>query len=165
MLRNTTLVLLAGLLLVGCSGSEEGRITSYLGLGFDPTKLDSFLEKEMAKEPIPGLAAVVINQGEVVYHTTMGTADKEKNLPVTETTIFEAASISKSMFAHFVMKYVEAGTLDLDRPLYEYWPYPDLEHDERYKQITARMILSHQSGLPNWRADDPDHGNQLRILF
>ncbi|HAP58905.1 MAG TPA: serine hydrolase, partial [Cytophagales bacterium] len=164
MLRNTLKLLLGSLLLFGC-GSSENSIRSYLGHSFDPAKLDAFLEKEMENNPIPGLTAVVLNDGEVVYHTVKGLADVDQGLPVTEETIFEAASISKSIFAHFVMTYVEAGQLDLDRPLYEYWPYPDAAHDERYKQITARMVLSHRSGFPNWRADDPAHEGQLKILF
>ena len=57
---------------------------------------------------------------------------------------------------------MEEGKLDLDRPLYKYYPYPDIAHDERYKQITARMVLSHQAGFPNWREDD---GGQLKIHF
>ena len=72
---------------------------------------------------------------------------------IDETTYFEAASLSKPLFAFFVMKQVEKGIIDLDRPLYQYLPYPDIEHDERYKRITARMILSHSSGFPNWRQD------------
>ncbi|MCC5842275.1 MAG: beta-lactamase family protein, partial [Opitutales bacterium] len=78
-------------------------------------------------------------------------------------TIFEAASISKSVFAAFVMTFVDEGRLNLDRPLHEYLPYVDIEHDERYRNITARMVLSHRSGFPNWRTDYSDH--QLFLAF
>jgi CubicO group peptidase (beta-lactamase class C family) len=53
--------------------------------------------------------------------------------------------------------------LDLDKPLYEYLPYPDIAHDERYKKITARMVLSHRSGFPNWREDEED--KKLKLKF
>ena len=60
------------------------------------------------------------------------------------------------------MKYVDAGLLDLDRPLYQYLPYPDIEDDERYKKITARMVLAHTTGFPNWRND---YEGELFISF
>lgn len=82
---------------------------------------------------------------------------------VTNQTVFEAASISKPVFAYFIMKQVEKGLLDLDKPLYEYFPIEEIENDERYKLITARMILCHTSGLPNWRSQEPD--NKLKIRF
>lgn len=61
------------------------------------------------------------------------------------------------------MTFVEDGTLSLDKPLFEYLPYTDIDYDERYKKITARMVLSHRSGLPNWR-DDYDE-NKLFLKF
>jgi len=64
-------------------------------------------------------------------------------LPVTDKTIFEGASISKSVFAFFVMTFVEEAKLNLDKPLYEYFPHPDIKDEERYKKITARMVLKH----------------------
>ena len=71
--------------------------------------------------------------------------------------------MSKSVFSTFVMTYVEEGKLDLDKPLYLYLSYPDIEHDERYKKITARMVLSHRSGFPNWRENEEDR--KLKIKF
>jgi CubicO group peptidase (beta-lactamase class C family) len=47
--------------------------------------------------------------------------------------------------------------------LYKYLPYPDIEYDDRYKLITARYALSHQTGFPNWRYDEPD--KKLDIMF
>jgi CubicO group peptidase (beta-lactamase class C family) len=125
--------------------------------------IDAFLKTKMEQLKIPGLSIAIINDGEVWYHRTMGYANLEKKIPVTEKTIFEGASMSKSVFACFVMTYVEEGKLDLDKPLYEYLPYPDIAHDERYKKITARMVLSHRSGFPNWRENEPD--KTLKIKF
>ena len=70
-----------------------------------------------------------------------------------------------------VMTLAEEGIIDLDRPLYEYlsqplpdYPsYEDLKDDEAYKQITARMVLSHSTGFPNWRFLTQD--GKLSILF
>lgn len=152
--------------LTGCSSTqaEQGtEVEGYFGDIRTTGEVDAYLESKMAEYGIPGLSFVMITDGEVVHHRTMGSADLEENLPVTDETLFEGASLSKSMFAFFVMTYVEEGRLDLDRPLYEYMPYPDIAYDERYKKITARMVLSHRAGFPNWRRDEPD--GRLRIKF
>jgi CubicO group peptidase (beta-lactamase class C family) len=78
---------------------------------------------------------------------------------------------SKTVFAYLVMLLVEEGAIDLDKPLQaylskplpEYPAYADLAGDDRYKQITARMVLSHSSGFPNWRQFEPD--GRLKFLF
>jgi CubicO group peptidase (beta-lactamase class C family) len=62
------------------------------------------------------------------------------------------------------MRLVDEGLLDVDkplhqyleRPLHEYPDYKDLKDDDRYQSLTARILLSHQSGFPNWRAMNPD---------
>src|SRR5579872_957298 len=82
-----------------------------------------------------------------------------------------AASLSKSAFATVVMRLVEDGRLDLDKPisgylskpLPDYPQYADLKGDDRYKKLTLRILLSHTSGFPNWRAFEEDR--KLRIHF
>ncbi|MEM6380945.1 MAG: serine hydrolase, partial [Bacteroidota bacterium] len=66
-------------------------------------------------------------------------------------TIFGAASLSKPVFAYAVLQLEKQGKIDLDKPVYQYLENADLADDPRYKQITTRMLLSHSSGLPNWR--------------
>ncbi len=138
-------------------------IKNFNGIIVPTDSIDSFLQSKMTEQNIPGLSIAIINDGKVVYHKTTGYANKEKKLPVTDKTIFEGASISKSVFASFVMTYVEEGKLDLDKPLYQYLPYVDIEYDDRYKKITARIVLSHRSGFPNWRENEKD--KKLIIKF
>lgn len=145
------------------SSTTKKTIDDYFGNEVEIENLNSFLTSKMDSLNIPGLSFALINDGKVVHHKTYGFADIEDEKPVTERTIFEGASLSKSVFAFFVMTYIEEGKLDLDIPLYEYLPYPDIAGDERYKKITARMVLSHRSGLPNWRSDEMD--GQLKIYF
>jgi CubicO group peptidase (beta-lactamase class C family) len=81
------------------------------------------------------------------------------------------ASFSKVAFAYLVLQLADQGTLDLDKPVYQYLPkplsdypnYADLAGDPRYARITARMLLSHTSGFPNWRYLEDDR--KLRIHF
>jgi CubicO group peptidase (beta-lactamase class C family) len=82
-----------------------------------------------------------------------------------------AASFTKVAFAYMVMQLVDEGVLDLDKPVYQYLPkalpeyddYKDLANDQRYQRITARMLLSHTSGFPNWRRLTDD--GKLSINF
>ncbi len=57
----------------------------------------------------------------------------------------------------------ERGIIDLDKPLYLYLPYPDIEYDERYKLMTARHVLTHRTGFPNWRYMNEDGKLNLRF--
>ncbi|WP_350290922.1 serine hydrolase domain-containing protein [uncultured Croceitalea sp.] len=95
----------------------------------------------------------------IVRH--LGYAHLKTKKKVTKETIFEAASLSKPLFAYFALKQMDKGLIGLDTPLYEYVDYPDIQHDEHYKMITARMVLSHTTGLPNWRPEN----DTLKFIF
>ncbi|CUI02731.1 serine hydrolase domain-containing protein [Massilia antarctica] len=77
--------------------------------------------------------------------------------------VFQAASLSKPVFAYAVLKLVAQGKLELDAPVVKYLPQgyrhqfdplkdepSDLVTDSRLQAITVRMVLNHTSGLPNW---------------
>jgi CubicO group peptidase (beta-lactamase class C family) len=115
------------------------------------TEIDRFLHSQMDTLGIVGLSIVLIEDAKIVYYRTMGLKDKEKGNGIDKSTLFEAASMTKPVFAYTVLKLVRKGVLNLDTPLYRYYPYKDMAHDNRYKLITARMVLSHTSGMPNWR--------------
>ena len=101
------------------SCESQNKIKNLLGVEVSTDSINTFLKSRMDSLNIPGLSIAVINDSKVVYHKNFGFANVEKKLPVTNKTIFEAASISKSVFAFFVMQFVEEGKLDLDKPLYE----------------------------------------------
>ena len=87
---------------------------------------------------------------------------------VDRNTLFEAASITKSVFAVMVLRLAEKGIIDLDKPLYEYLPFPNIAQDERSKLLTARIVLGHQTGLPNWAWGGPgtwENGGELQLNF
>ena len=63
------------------------------------------------------------------------------------------------------MRLAEAGIIDLDKPLFQYLPYPDIAHDSAYQIITARHVLSHQTGFPNWRRGQLNFINQPATTF
>ena len=117
----------------------------------NPDELDRFVQAYLAYYKIPGISVAVIKDSKVVYHRGFGVKNTSSHEPVTDDTIFEAASMTKPVFAYTVLRLVDRGVLDLDTPLYTYLPYEDISHDDRYKLITARMVLTHRTGFPNWR--------------
>lgn len=98
---------------------------------------------------VPGLGLAVVDQGRV-WRRGFGRAVEDPALSVSEETIFEAASLGKPVFAYAVLRMADTGVLDLDRPLCDYLPLPDASN-ARMKRVTPRHVLSHTSGLPNWR--------------
>jgi CubicO group peptidase (beta-lactamase class C family) len=108
------------------------------------------LEQLLSNGRVPGLSYAMIRAGKIVETKALGVRDTSTNLPVDETTIFEAASLSKPIFAYAVLQLVDAGTLSLDTPLSTYVP-DFVKDDPRAASITVRNVLSQSSGLPNWR--------------
>ncbi|GAB3015319.1 serine hydrolase domain-containing protein [Spirosoma pulveris] len=114
-------------------------------------QIDTLVRALMDSAHVPGLSIAVIQNGQLRYSKGYGLTKSDSTQAVSSATIFDAASLSKPVFAYTVLRLVEQGILDLDKPLFEYLPYPDVADDERYKKITARLVLSHRTGFPNWR--------------
>ncbi len=163
-MKQISLCLLLLTLPISCTTKKSNQINSYLlGLEIPNDSLDTFLNIKMKEYDIPGVSIAVINNNKVVHTIYKGYKNVALKEAVTINTIFEGASISKSVFAYFVMKFVEEGKLDLNKPLYKYLPNPAIAYDERYKKITAQMVLCHRSGLPNWREGENDR--KLKLKF
>jgi CubicO group peptidase (beta-lactamase class C family) len=126
-------------------------------------QVDNFIETYRKYYDIPGISMALIKEGKVVYYKTYGVKNTITGAKVDSNTLFEAASVTKPVFALAVEKLADRGVIDLDKPLYQYLPYKDIEYDERYKLITARHVLTHRTGFPNWRSMNPD--GKLNLLF
>lgn len=152
--------LMAALALQGCitadTGSEpDSVIATPAGEQLRFEQIDSFVRREMAELGMPGLSLAIIEDGEIAYDATLGVANAETGETLADDAVFEAASLSKPVFAYLFLKLVDRGLIDLDTPLYRYRPMEELEADGRYHAVTARMALSHTTGFPNWRWFDP----------
>ncbi|MGQ8336637.1 serine hydrolase domain-containing protein [Sunxiuqinia sp. A32] len=159
----TILNLFITFFIISCQVPAKEKIRTISGKIITKSEVDTFIKKQQDSLDIKGISIAIINDGYVVYNTAIGIANSKTMEKVNDQTLFEAASISKPVFAWFVMKQVEKGLIDLDTPLFEYMPYEDIDYDDRYKLITARMVLSHTSGFPNWRWFNPDQ--KLDIKF
>lgn len=118
--------------------------------------LERRIPQMMADFKVPGLSIAVIRDASVAWRRGFGVRSRASSLPVDDDTIFEGQSMSKPVFAYRVMKLCEMGVLDLDAPLTRYTPERYIENDPRLDLVTARRVLSHTTGWPNWRSkDDP----------
>lgn len=125
--------------------------------------LDDYIRKQMAYFEIPGASLAIIKHGKLIYHQVYGVSTIGTGMPVTSKTLFEAGSVTKPVFAFVVMRLVEKNVMDLDRPLCQSLAFDEVSQDERYKLITARHVLCHQTGLPNW--GQPDSTGHFNLLF
>ena len=113
-------------------------------------EVDQFMKTFMSFYDVPGASIVLVKDAQVVYHQTYGYKNAFTQEKVNDKTLFEAASITKPIFAFAVNRLVERGEFDLNKPLHEYLPFPDIAGDERYLRMTGKHVLEHTSGLPNW---------------
>src|SRR5277367_670084 len=129
------------------------------GSTISAVEIDATVTRLMQAAKVTGIGIALLNDDKIVYLKSYGYRDKENALPLTVDSTMSAASLTKVAFAYMVIQLVQEHALDLDKPVYQYLPrplpeydnYKDLAGDDRYKKITARMLLSHTSGFPNWR--------------
>jgi len=141
------------------------------GSAITASEIDETVSRLMHAAKVTGAGIAILNGGKIVYLKTYGFRDLKKSRPLTPDSVMSAASFTKVAFAYVVMQLVQEGVLDLDKPVYqylrkplpEYGNYRDLAGDGRYKKITARMLLDHTSGFPNWRRFNDD--KKLHIHF
>ena len=126
-------------------------------------QVDQFISTYQKYYGIPGVSLALIKDGKLVYHQVYGVRNTMTGDKVDSNTLFEAASVTKPVFAFAVQRLAERGVIDLDRPLYLYLPYPDIAYDDRYKLITAKHVLTHRTGFPNWRSMNPDGKLDLKF--
>jgi CubicO group peptidase (beta-lactamase class C family) len=160
-------------LALGCgdSASSQQALRRLDGTTEPVERVEVSIEEIMARAGVTGLSCAIINDSRVVYRRGFGLRDRSGDAPNDERTVFAAASFSKTVFAYLVMLLVEEGVLDLDTPLQDYVGQPLAEHprytdlagDDRAGRITARTVLSHTTGFPNWRFLRDD--GRLVILF
>lgn len=124
-------------------------------------ELEQLISGLMKDAVVPGVSIAVIKNGRIAWRRGFGFKDNTSRAPVDDDTVFQAASVSKTVFAYAAMKLCEDGVIGLDVPLSRYTPDRLLDGDARLDRITARHVLSHTSGLQNWRSGR----EPLRIHF
>jgi CubicO group peptidase (beta-lactamase class C family) len=114
--------------------------------------LEQQLPSLMAVARLPGLGLALIRNAQVAWWKGFGVADAAMGTPVDAATVFEVGSMSKPVFAYAVLRLHDRNILNLDTPLLTYFSERLLPDEPRLDRITARHVLAHTTGLPNWRS-------------
>lgn len=152
-----------GLLLLFNVTFGQNQIMRLDGSKISVSEIDQTVKRLMEAANVQGLDLAILNNKKAVFIKSYGYKNKPENQLLDTATIMYGASFSKAVFGYLTMKLVQEKILDLDKPLYQYLSKPipdyqyfsDLKSDERWKLITARMCLSHTTGLPNVRWFNP----------
>lgn len=136
----TALLLSVCLLAVSCSTKQTG-ITMF-------TPLDSLLAAEF-REGEPGGAVIVMKGDSTVYLKCFGLADMVTGEKITENTLFNLGSISKTFVANGILILQEEGKLSVTDTVGRY--FPEFKNREISGKVTVTHLLTHTSGLPDNR--------------
>ena len=113
---------------------------------------DTEIEKWLKQNKVPTLGLGIIENGKLRQVKVFG--EIKNGIVAPYNTIFNVASLTKPVTAVVALKLISTGKWNLDEPVYKYWTDPDIANDPRNKKLTTRLILSHQTGFPNWRGSN-----------
>jgi CubicO group peptidase (beta-lactamase class C family) len=173
--RRALLLLMIGGALLGCTLTPPPARTASVQTG----QIDETVRRAMAATGARGLAVAVVDAGQVVFTKAYGVRNAVGD-PLQDDTVMYGASLTKAAFGYLVMQLVEEGKLGLDTPIAHYLSAPlpsyasreivrrysafaGLEGDERWRRLTARILLTHSGGFSNFYFLEPDQ--KLRIHF
>ena len=111
--------------------------------------IDDYVQAEMQRQRIPGLALAVIKDGAIILARGYGFANVELHVPVKPETVFQSGSVGKQFTATAVMMLVEAGKISLDDKISKYFP----DAPESWQNITVRHLLTHTAGTTDYPQD------------
>lgn len=103
----------------------------------------------LTEKQVASASVAVIRNGRLAFVAAAGQATPER--PASPETLYNVASLAKPLTAEMSLRLLSARKWSLDEPLDKWWVDPDLVGDPQVKRLTARILLSHQSGFPNWR--------------
>ncbi|MGC4234876.1 MAG: serine hydrolase domain-containing protein [Niabella sp.] len=136
--------LINNLIILLCTGT-------WFNTGFAQEKNES-LRHIAEKAGIPGMQ-IIHQKKEQVQQFVYGVKHSKGNDSINATTVFQAASLTKVVATYVFLRMMDRGLIELDKPLWDYYPYDRLQHTPNKERITARMVLTHRSGLLNWESN------------
>ena len=109
---------------------------------------EDLILKRMTSDNIVGVSAAIIINDSVILKKGFGFADKDNGIPMTENTVVNIASATKTFTALALMQLQEKGLLDINKPLKKYLPqFNPLTRGENLDDLTIRSVITHSSGL------------------
>ncbi len=143
-MKRLVLLLILGSVLSSCAAPDRSTEFDVLG---------PFLDSLMLEHEVPGISFAVFDDSGLLYEHVSGLKSQATLAPIDTESAFEAASISKPVFAYVVLSLMREGVLELDASLETLVPeVPELGYDPRSGTLTPRILLTHRGGLPNWRS-------------
>lgn len=109
--------------------------------------------KRLSSGAASSATIAIMSKNRIIYSEGFGMRNREDSLPIRKNTQFNIGSISKIFTAAAVLLLVDDGLVNLDQPVTTYLP-DFAATDERYREITVRMLLNHTSGLPGTNGKD-----------
>jgi len=151
------------LALLACGFLLRPRATDRAGrsINIDLGEIDPYIQEQVEKFHIPGLAVTVVRGGEVIFEKGYGEASPGRAMTVD--TLLYIGSVTKSFTALAVMKLIEEGKLSLDAPVQDYLPWFRVADEQVSARITVRHLLNHTSGLSE--RGDPHGGDRPASLL
>lgn len=116
-------------------------------------KLDGIAEELMRSSGIPGMAVAVVHGGKTVYERGFGVRDTRTGQTVDADTVFQLASLSKSIAASVVAAQVGTGGISWDTPIVDKLPWFELSDPAATRMLTVADLFAHRSGLPDHAGD------------
>jgi D-alanyl-D-alanine carboxypeptidase len=136
-IKITTMRILAFFLLITITANAQKT---------DTDAFDSYLQQHLQADSIPGMSFMVMHKGKVVKKSCFGFCNLENQVPASQETVYELASVSKPVTATALMMLVEEGKVVLDSTVAFYLGNVVTEN---YKTITVRRLMNHTSGIPS----------------
>lgn len=145
----TALLSLSALALIGCSQAPD----------FDTAAMDTLLSSAVEVGDVIGVQALVFDEGQVVYRNQYGLADRERDVPVADDTVYRVYSMTKPMTSALIMALVEEGKIALDDPAANYIPQLAQmkvvsmgddgapQYADQARPMTIEDLLLHRAGL------------------
>ena len=109
-------------------------------------RIDRYIEAQLKEQEIPGLALAVVRDGKVAKAKGYGLADVELNVPATERSVFQWASVTKQFTATAIMLLAQDGKLKLDDPISRHYTNAPVA----WSNVTVRHLLTHTSGIKGY---------------
>jgi CubicO group peptidase (beta-lactamase class C family) len=129
--------------------------------GFIADSLDIFVEREMERWNIPGVAVAIVKDGEILVSKGYGVTDLESKTAVNGETLFMVASNSKAFTGTAVALLENEGRMRMNDPVIKYLPWLDLHDDCATEMVTTRDMLTHNIGLQTFQGDFLHWGSNL----
>lgn len=141
-------LLACGVILGGAQGcTTRAPAPQPVPLSGGTSQAHRFVDSLRRVEALPGMVVSVMQHGRVVWTEGFGLADREHAVPATPATRFRIGSVSKLLTAAALMRLVEAGALDLDRPIRTYLP----DYPSHWPEMTLRQLAGHTAGVRHYR--------------